>query len=93
MKYALNCVSWNNLKEIFHSVFSPKAAYFFHWNVSWNLKKTVSLEYNVKAHCEINVKLVFHEILWKKNFTVYPSLKEGRKKNFQSKYHDEKWKP
>ena len=25
-------------------------------------------------HCEINVKLVFHEILWKKNFTVYPSL-------------------
>ena len=25
-------------------------------------------------HCEINVKLVFHEILWKKNFTVYPFL-------------------
>ena len=21
MKYALNCVSWNNLKEIFHSVY------------------------------------------------------------------------
>ena len=30
-------------------------------------------------HCEINVKLVFHEIIWKKNFTVYPSLKEGKK--------------
>ena len=26
-------------------------------------------------HSEIDVKLVFHEILWKKNFTVYPSLK------------------
>ena len=24
-------------------------------------------------HCEISVKLVFHEILWKKDFTVYPS--------------------
>ena len=29
------------------------------------------------VHCEINVKLVFHEILWKKNFTVYPSLKKN----------------
>ena len=34
------------------------------------------MEFNVKIHCEINVKLVFHEILWKKNFTVYPSLNE-----------------
>ena len=25
-------------------------------------------------HCEIIVELVFHEILWKKHFTVYPSL-------------------
>ena len=25
-------------------------------------------------HCEINVILVFHKILWKKNFTVYPFL-------------------
>ena len=25
-------------------------------------------------HREINVKLVFHEMLWKKNFTAYPSL-------------------
>ena len=32
------------------------------------------MEFNVKIHCEINVKLVFHEILWKKNLTVYPSL-------------------
>ena len=24
---------------------------------------------------QFNVKLVFHEILWKKNLTVYPSLK------------------
>ena len=32
------------------------------------------MEFNIKIHCEINVKLVFHEILWKKNFTVYPSL-------------------
>ena len=35
------------------------------------------MEFNVKIHCEINVKLVFHEILWKKNFTVYPSLKKN----------------
>ena len=32
------------------------------------------MEFNVKIHCEINVELVFHEILRKKNFTVYPSL-------------------
>ena len=44
-------------------------------------RKTVSFEevlhwteFNVKIHCEIDVKLVFHEILWKKNFIVYPSL-------------------
>ena len=24
--------------------------------------------------CEINVKLVFHEMPWKKNFIAYPSL-------------------
>ena len=30
---------------------------------------------NVKIHCKTNVKLVFQEILWKKNFTVYLSLK------------------
>ena len=47
-----------------------KAKNFFHWNVSWNLKKTVHLEFNVKIHCEINVKLVLHEILWKKIFSV-----------------------
>ena len=28
----------------------------------------------MKIHCEINIKTVFHEILWKKNLTVYPSL-------------------
>ena len=27
------------------------------------LKKTVKLKFNVKIHCEISVKLVFHEIL------------------------------
>ena len=32
------------------------------------------MEFNVKIHCEINIKLVFHEILGKKNFTGYPSL-------------------
>ena len=30
--------------------------------------------FNVKIHCEINVNLWTHEILWKKNFTVYPSF-------------------
>ena len=47
-----------------------KAKNLFHWNVSWNLKKTVYLEFNVKIHCEINVKLVLHEILWKKIFSA-----------------------
>ena len=28
------------------------------------------MEFNVKIRCEINIKLVFHEILWKKNFSV-----------------------
>ena len=42
-----------------------KAKNFFHWNVSW------------KFLCWINVKLVFHEMLWKKNFTGYPSLYAG----------------
>ena len=31
----------------------------------------LELEFNVKIHCEINVKLVIYEVLWKKNFTVY----------------------
>ena len=44
-----------------------KAKNLFHWNVSWNLTKTVYLEFNVKIHCEINVKLVLHETL-KENF-------------------------
>ena len=30
--------------------------------------------WNLMLHREINVKLVFHEILRKKNFSVYPSL-------------------
>ena len=33
------------------------------------------MEFNVKIHCETTVKLVYHEMPWKKNFTVYPSLK------------------
>ena len=32
------------------------------------------MKFNVRIHCKTNVKLVIHEILWKKNFTVYPSL-------------------
>ena len=42
----------------------------FKWNVSWMFWKTVYLEFNVKIHYEINNKLVFHELHWKKNFTV-----------------------
>ena len=35
-------------------------------------------------HCEINVKLVFHEMQGKKNFTVYSSLnKFQRTENIQ----------
>ena len=36
------------------------------------------MEFNVKIHCEIDVKLVFHEILGKKNSTAYPSLYKFR---------------
>ena len=43
-----------------------------------SVKKTVQLEFNVKIHCEIKVKLVFHEILWKKNSTVDHSLKSSK---------------
>ena len=33
------------------------------------------MEFNAKIHCEINVKLLFHEILWKKKFhSVYHLL-------------------
>ena len=39
-----------------------------------SLKHFMKLEFDVKIHCEINVKLVFHEILWKKDFTAYPSF-------------------
>ena len=34
-------------------------------------------------HCKINVVLVFHEILCKKNFTLYPS-----KRAFSEKIED-----
>ena len=36
-------------------------------------------------HFEVNVKLVLHEALWKKNFTVYPSLKVTSKNWFKRK--------
>ena len=42
-----------------------------------SLKKTFHLEFNVKTHCEINVKLVFHEILRKKIFSVSFPLPYG----------------
>ena len=49
-----------------------------------SVKKTVKLKFNLKMHCEINVKLVFHEMQGKKNFTVYSSLnKFQRTENVQ----------
>ena len=51
-----------------------KAKNLFHWNVSWEPKKK-SLSLNFMLRYTIIVKLVFHEKLWKKNFTVYPFLK------------------
>ena len=32
------------------------------------------MEFNAKIHCEINVKLLFHEILWKKKFHSVSSI-------------------
>ena len=55
-----------------------KVKNFFHWNVSWKLWETVWLEFIVKIHYEINIKLVSHEISWKKNFKMYLFLKPNQ---------------
>ena len=41
-------------------------------------RERVKKQFNWNLHCEINVKLIFHEILWRENFTVYPSLYENQ---------------
>ena len=65
-------VFWKSISknEIF-SFWKPKISFTEMYHES------IEKQFNIKIHCEINVKLVFHEIqiLWKKNFTVYPSLK------------------
>ena len=55
------------LKISFTEIFHGSLRKQFNWNL-------------MLRHTEINAKLVFHEILWNKNFTVYPSLKSCKNK-------------
>ena len=42
MKYVLNCVSWNSLKEIFHSV--PRLKGRIHWNFYFRVFHEIQLQ-------------------------------------------------
>ena len=72
------CFIWKSisLNNIFsNEILTFESQKFFHWNASWKLWEKILLEFIVKIHYEINVKLVFHEIPWRKNLTLYLSLK------------------
>ena len=47
---------------------------FQNFDVSWNVSKSISWTFLGSLHDETIVKYVFHEMLWKKYFTVYPCL-------------------
>ena len=47
---------------------------FQNFDVSWNVSKSISWTFLGSLHDETIVKYVFHEMLWKKYFTVYPRL-------------------
>ena len=48
---------------------------FQYFDISWNPSKSISWTFLGSLHNETIVGYVFHEILWKKYFTVYPRLK------------------
>ena len=45
------------------------------FRISWNASESISWTFLGSLHFETIVKYVFHEILWKKYFTVYSHLK------------------
>ena len=47
---------------------------FQNFDISWKGSKSVSLTFFCSLYNETIVKYAFHEIVWKKHFTVYPPL-------------------
>ena len=47
---------------------------FQNFYISWKSSKTISWTFIGSLHNETIVKYVFHEMFWKKYFTVYPHL-------------------
>ena len=45
---------------------------FQNFYISWNVSKSISWTFLGSLHNETIVKYAFHEIVWKKYFTVYP---------------------
>ena len=52
---------------------------FQNFRVSLRATKIIARTFLVSLHYETIVKYVFHELLWKKHFTVYPGLYEVQK--------------
>ena len=48
---------------------------FQNFHISWKASKNISWAFLGSLHNETIVKYIFHEMLWKKYFTVYPRLK------------------
>ena len=49
---------------------------FQNFFISWNVSKIISWTFLGSLNNETIVKYAFHEIVWKKYFTVYPRLKK-----------------
>ena len=49
---------------------------FQNFHISWNVSKSISRTFLRSLHNEIIAKYVFHEMFWKKYFTVYSRLKK-----------------
>ena len=47
---------------------------FQNFNISWNVPKGISWTFLDSLYNETIVKYVFHEMFWKKYFTVYSRL-------------------
>ena len=52
--------------------------YFQNFHISWKASKSISWKFLGSLHNEIIVKYVFHGMLWKKFFTVYPRFKNEK---------------
>ena len=54
---------------------------FQNFYISLNVSKSISWTFLGSLHNETIVKYAFHEILWKKYFTVYPRLSQNSQEN------------